>query len=452
MSHLSFSGCKVTQAERVHEFIECACSLHCASADSNGQNFQRRAEAMLRDHPELATANLITACLSGEARLVGEMLDSEPALANQRFEPRGWPPLLYLCFSRFLRKPTNPQREQNLLDCAQLLLGQGADPNAFFMLGDEKETALYGAVGVCNHPELAESLLKHGALVDDPDGSYHVAEFEDTRCVRVLFERGMNAEHRATVLLRKLDFEDPRGMKEILSYGADANARGIWGKSPLQQAILRGRSLEIIQTLLESGAEPNSQPYQGKSTYFLACQSGRQDVLSLLEAHGCKTDLPPEQAVVAALLRGELESAIQLAKQAGRTAQDLAAEDSNVIVAAAQAGNMNGVRALLEFGFPANAQDEQGFSALHWAAWYGHLELTDLLVQKGAPLELENNYGGTVIDSLVWGCVHSNGNRGQLSAVLKLLVDAGADPSKISPWPTGDDEIDLIVRSLTRLD
>jgi ankyrin repeat protein len=54
------------------------------------------------------------------------------------------------------------------------------------------------------------------------------------------------------------------------------------------------------------------------------------------------------------------------------------------LIAAVKNGNAVGVKALLESGADVNQQDEQGWTALNWAAGKGDVESVKLLLQHGA--------------------------------------------------------------------
>ena len=105
---------------------------------------------------------------------------------------------------------------------------------------------------------------------------------------------------------------------------------------------------------------------------------------------------------------------------------------------------------MLDCGFDISAAGDWGFTALHWAAWYGHANVVRLLISRGAPLEAKNNYGGTVIDSTVWGYANSDGRGENAEEILRMLVDAGADMSAISPFPSGHAESDRVLMELGR--
>jgi hypothetical protein len=204
-------------------------------------------------------------------------------------EPRGWTPLLYTCFSRVLRYATGNE-QRRILEVAKVLLDGGADANSFFTLEGERESALFGAVGVTRCAELAEMLIWHGAEVTDPEAAYHAGECEDISCIRVLFENGLDADNRATVLLRHLDFENPDLLQEILNAGGDPNARGIWKKNALPQAILRGRSRVVIELLVDAGVDVRSQMEERETPILMALRHGRRDVAEVLIQAGASVD------------------------------------------------------------------------------------------------------------------------------------------------------------------
>jgi len=55
---------------------------------------------------------------------------------------------------------------------------------------------------------------------------------------------------------------------------------------------------------------------------------------------------------------------------------------------------------LLDAGARIDVRDDQGMTSLHLATGRGDLATSRMLVERGAPLELKNAYGGTALDSL----------------------------------------------------
>src|SRR5579871_3295097 len=81
----------------------------------------------------------------------------------------------------------------------------------------------------------------------------------------------------------------------------------------------------------------------------------------------------------------------------------LQSQNPALLVEFAGAGKAEPVRVMLELGFDIAATRTTpswlvGESALHIAAWRGRLEVTKLLIERGAPLEVKNRSGATPMD------------------------------------------------------
>lgn len=160
-----------------------------------------------------------------------------------------------------------------------------------------------------------------------------------------------------------------------------------------------------------------------------------------------KSDSIKSRALCAAAMVGHHETVAYLLEQGVALNASVSVTHGTVLHEATIMNRVNIVRYLLENGADVSAQDKQGFTALHWSAWHGHLEITELLLNYDAPLEIKNIYGGTVIDSAVFGFTQASPypSANQLNTLQKL-IDAGADVSKITPFPTGNENIDSFLK------
>jgi ankyrin repeat protein len=100
---------------------------------------------------------------------------------------------------------------------------------------------------------------------------------------------------------------------------------------------------------------------------------------------------------------------------------------------------------LLDRGVDPAASDGDQMTALHWAAANGAMELIRRLVERGAPLEVENTWGGTVLDSTVHFAVHQPIKGVDYPRVIAMLIAAGADAGAVTV-PTGNARIDELLR------
>ena len=162
-------------------------------------------------------------------------------------------------------------------------------------------------------------------------------------------------------------------------------------------------AVRIIELLLAAGSDPNASSYAyrggpGANTMALLTSSSHPQRVGLT--------IP----MVAALARGgaqvgaeyELLCALHEADRDGRLPAALAQIDvaapatAEALVQAAATNERALLLALLNAGVDINAPGAQSICALHQAAFYGHEELVDLLLERGADPNLTDDlYNGT---------------------------------------------------------
>ena len=110
-------------------------------------------------------------------------------------------------------------------------------------------------------------------------------------------------------------------------------------------------------------------------------------------------------------------------------------------------GRTEVARRLLDNGVTPGSGKATGLNALHWAANRGQTEAVELLIEREAPLEDLNMYGGTALGCAVWSAI--NEPRGdQIGAIVALLK--GGAKIEGSGYPTGDKRIDDAIRPFVR--
>jgi ankyrin repeat protein len=95
---------------------------------------------------------------------------------------------------------------------------------------------------------------------------------------------------------------------------------------------------------------------------------------------------------------------------------------------AAAVGDVPRLRALLdEDPSRATAWSRDGFTALHFSAFFGHPEGAALLIERGAELEARSSNEQFALDA---SPLHSGAAAGQVE-VCRTLIDAGADVNAV---------------------
>ncbi|HVS15846.1 MAG TPA: ankyrin repeat domain-containing protein [Thermoanaerobaculia bacterium] len=196
------------------------------------------------------------------------------------------------------------------------------------------------------------------------------------------------------------------------AYGGGYTALGLVSTStPPRRA---GVQIPLIDLLLERGAAIDGvRP--GASSVRDALANGCPEAARALADRGARV---PD--VIAAAGVGRLDLVEHHAD--GASARDL---ERALIAAAGAPGAYDVVEHLLDRGVDVAAAT--GWTALHSATGSADLRVIDLLIRRGAPLEKENMYGGTVLCQAIWNAFHGDPARVSDSAdVIDVLIAAGA--------------------------
>jgi ankyrin repeat protein len=438
-------------------FIEAAC-VPLDSGHASGT--LERAEAILAEHPEVASSNIHTAAILGDDAAVRRFLALDARNATAKGGPRGWDALTHLCFSRYLR--LDRARSDSFVRAAQALLDAGASANTGFYSYDHRppefESTLYGAAGIAHHPQLTRLLLERGADPNDGETVYHTPETYDNSALKILVESSkLNDDSLATMLLRKADWHDYDGIKWLLEQGVDPNRMTRWRRTALHQAVLRDNALAIFEALLDHGADPTLAA-DGKSAVAMAARRGRGDLIELFERRGFPIELHGVDRLVAACATNDPAGVRSIADGEPALVSDVLAEGGKLLAEFAGVGNTDGVRHLLELGVDVGALFQEGDSywdiaknstALHVAAWRASHATVKLLIERGAPVDMPDGKGRTPLALAVRACVDSYWTERRSPESVQALLSAGASVSGVL-FPSGFAEVDNLLRSQGR--
>jgi ankyrin repeat protein len=413
-----------------------------------------RAEKLLAAHPELKSADLYIAAILGDDEAVRRFIKADPKSVHAKSPPYDGDALNYLGLSVYLREA--PSRSDAFLRAATALLDAGADPNTGFWLNGERETALYGACGVNHHPALTRLLVDRGADPRDPEVVYHGPETDDLDALRVIVETGkLTPEDLSLMVIRKLDWHHEEGVRYLLEHGANPARLRERGWAPLHHALARANDTPIVALLLDHGADP-LDVNDGLTAVQRAAREGRRDVFELYKARNVPLELPPFDHLLMVIGCGPDEAAREAAKADPASLQQIVADGGRYLCRFTSSWNWDGIRRLLELGVPANApfSEGDGYSSvprnalpIHVASWYLLPKAIKTLIDHGADVNAvgpEN--GATPLMLFALGCTESYWTAMRSLDGAKMLLDAGADPRRVT-LPTGYDDLDALIRS-----
>jgi ankyrin repeat protein len=444
------------KADPIAAFIEAAC---VPQNDWHGSGTLDAAEAILATHPEVARSNIYTAAILGDDAGVRRFLAIDAKSAGAKGGFHNWDALTYLCFSKYLR--LDRARSEAFVRAAEALLdaGAAADTGWYDNSGQPEpyyESAIYGAAGIAQHPELTRLLLQHGADPNDGETPYHVPETYNNTVMEILVESGkLNEESLTTLLLRKTDWHDDQGIKYLLEHGAEPSRMTRWQNSALHHALRRDNSLAIVDMLLDHGADPAlKSPRDDRSAIAIAARKGRGDVLASLERRGISVELQGVDLLIAACAKNDAEAIRTIAEREPDLVRELQAQGGTPLAEFAGNGNNEGVQRLLDLGVDVAAPYKEGdayfeidkdSTALHVAAWRARHATVALLIARGAPVNAVDRRGRTPLAFAVRACVDSYWKNMRSPESVEMLLRAGASVRGIV-YPCGYAEVDDLLR------
>jgi uncharacterized protein len=302
----------------------------------------------------------------------------------------------------------------------EMLLDARADPNARLLSG---ETPLMTAVDK-GDMKTATVLLAHGADVNAKE-----------------------TKGGQTALMWAVANRSPELVKLLVDHGADAHARSTGGFTPLLFAAQQG-VVESGSALLQAGADVNERSSGNRMTALMvAAASGNRAFSILLLEKGANPDLADESGFTAlhyAALDGNGSEVVRAlfgrgARPNPRTTRDTRANTTSGVSVkgatplflAASRGNVETVRALVAGGADPLITTDNGTAPLHVATWGGDpyfrdwteeekrnlFDTTKLLVELGSDVNSSGEHG--------WTALHGAAYKG-VDAVVQLLVQRGA--------------------------
>jgi Ankyrin repeats (3 copies) len=222
-------------------------------------------------------------------------------------------------------------------------------------------------------------------------------------------------------------------------YGGGATTLGLVATSVHPERA--GVQEALMELLLTYGAVTDTPGVAGNNhTAVVGClANGRGRAAEFLAGHGARLDLVGAGGV------GRLDVVKSFFNEddslnANETKEDM---DSGFVWACLY-GRTNVVKFLLQKGVDLHAHENIGQAGLHNAVIGGHLDVVKLLLERKAPLEAKNVFGGTVLGQATW-CVMNGDRSVDYVPTIEMLLGSGAKVEE-ADYPTGNERVDELLR------
>jgi ankyrin repeat protein len=207
-----------------------------------------------------------------------------------------------------------------------------------------------------------------------------------------------------------------------------------------------GVQIELLETLLDAGAAIEGFP--GKSVVNGCLANGRPEAAEFLAKSGARLDLEGAAGV------GRLDLVMSFFNEDGSLKANASrAQMESGFLWACEFGRDKVIEFLLDKGVDV-ATEVRGMTGLHLAIVGGHFGTVKLLLERKAPLELRNSYGGTALGCAMWAVNHSDPSdavyrwpnpKTDWPAIVQMLIAAGAWVED-AYYSTGNERVDELLR------
>lgn len=227
------------------------------------------------------------------------------------------------------------------------------------------------------------------------------------------------------------------------------------GLTALHWAIMRPGTGQIVELLLERGADAREETPWGRTPLDMAeRRHGKVELVPALERHGGTrgAQKPLDELVVAAAYGDEAHARALFAANPGLLSEP-SDEARSQVSTFAEAGNRDGALILARLGFDMATPSWMGMTALHWAAARGNPQMLRELLDAGAPIIDAEGFGTPLHTALYqrWSSFGHRPGESDYLGVVRVLLDAGIEvPANLRP--TGDAELDALLGLATAND
>ena len=210
---------------------------------------------------------------------------------------------------------------------------------------------------------------------------------------------------------------DVAQIRTLLNQGADINARVENGYTPLHWAARYGH-IEAVRVLLKAGALINARDEKERTPLHYAAGYGHVEAVRVLLKAGANINAQSED--------GYTQESINVREIANNLEYGTPSlKGYTPLHGAVEYGHVEAIRVLLKAGADVHAQGQNGFTPLHVAAAKGHVEAVRALLKAGADVNSDKNFECSPVDYARMSMNDTESSVAPFKETIKVLQAAG---------------------------
>lgn len=192
-------------------------------------------------------------------------------------------------------------------------------------------------------------------------------------------------------------------VEKLHTAGFNFNLKDFKGNSVLYYALSRNNSSEVVQKIVEYGADVNEPAANGMIPFNVVTSKANELQLQILMMQTMGLDMtdPKVEKELETKVFREMSRMLSLAAFLIDNGADVNKESvlgTPLMNAVTNRWNMEIINLLVKYGADVNKQDKNGRTALFYAFLSGNDEIVTQLIQYGADTEIKDNNGQTYLE------------------------------------------------------
>ena len=300
---------------------------------------------------------------------------------------------------------TNMKNETALMIACQkgnesaihILMNAGADPNIVDV--DGNSGVHHAVIEDCNS-EMLQSLINQCQLVN-----VNATNMNNETALMIACERGNEG-----------------AINILLNAGADPNIADVYGNSGIHHVVLQCCGEEIVQAIINHGANVDATNRNNVTALMKACQTGNVDAVKVLLRSGADPNITDTDGNTWLHFAVDVICKTEVLQTIIDHVDDVNATNiynTTALMKACFRNDMNAINVLLNAGADPAITDIHGCTWIHYAVAGNYKrEVLQAIIDHGADVNARNEYNQT---ALMISCQREN------AGAVNVLLNAGAD-------------------------